>query len=142
MERKYTTAQRLQQLMNERNLKQIDILNLAIPYCNKYNVKLGRNNISQYLSGKIIPNQFKLTVLAEALNTNEVWLMGFDVPNVPKDELDIYLEKEKEMNLLRSVLKRKGFLNDDEELSEDDFNRLIDFAKANKPFIIQNKDKK
>lgn len=41
---------------------------------------MGRNDISQYVSGKVEPSQWKLTILAKALNVSEVWLMGYDVP--------------------------------------------------------------
>ena len=75
-----TTAERLKTLMRLRNIKQIDIVNLAKPFCDKYGIKLGRNDISQYVSGKVVPNQHKLTLLALALNVSEVWLMGYNAP--------------------------------------------------------------
>ena len=78
--RRSNTAERLRQLMIERNLKQIDIVNLAQPFCKQYDVKLGRNDISQYLAGKVEPGQHKLYILGKALNVSEAWLMGFDVP--------------------------------------------------------------
>lgn len=46
--------------------------------------------ISKYLSGNAIARQRKLTTLADALNVNEVWLMGYDVSmdrNLKTDEL-------------------------------------------------------
>lgn len=74
------TSNRLKKLMNERNLKQIDILRLTVPYCEKFGVKMNKSDISQYVSGKVEPNQNKLFVLGNALNVNEAWLMGYDVP--------------------------------------------------------------
>lgn len=74
------TQKRLLQSMEEQNIRQVDILNLAKPYCEKYNIKLNKSDLSQYISGKTEPNQDKLYVLAKALNVNEAWLMGFDVP--------------------------------------------------------------
>lgn len=74
------TSERLKLLMNERGLKQVDIIEMSRPYCNKYNVKLGRNDLSQYVSGKVEPGQKKLSVLSSALNVSEAWLMGYDVP--------------------------------------------------------------
>lgn len=74
------TSDRLKEIMAKNGLRQIDILNKAIPFCKKYNVKLGRNDLSQYISGKVEPSQKKLTVLAETLEVNEAWLMGYDVP--------------------------------------------------------------
>ena len=80
MSEKLTTSDRLKQIMNERNLKQVDILSRCEPYCIKYNVKLNKNDLSQYISGKVVPGQDKLTILSMALNVNEVWLMGYNVP--------------------------------------------------------------
>ena len=75
-----TTAERLQEAMNIRGLKQVDVLKLAEPYCRAYGVNLGKTALTQYVSGKIIPRQDKLTVLGLALDVSEVWLMGYDVP--------------------------------------------------------------
>lgn len=80
-----STAQRLKQVMEERNLKQIDILNLSLPICAKYNIKMNKSDISQYVSGKVEPSQEKLVVLGMALNVAESWLMGFDVTMERKD---------------------------------------------------------
>ena len=77
---KETTAKRLKTIMDLRNLRQVDILNAAKPFCNKYGIKLERNDLSQYVSGKVVPGQDKLTILGLALNVSEAWLMGFDVP--------------------------------------------------------------
>ena len=79
--------------MAERNLKQIDIINLAKPFCDLHNVKLNKNDLSQYVSGKVEPGQNKLYILALALNVNEAWLMGFDVSP------DRKLADKKEINL-------------------------------------------
>lgn len=81
-----TTADRLKQIMNERGLKQVEILEACKPYCEKYGVKLAKNDLSQYISGKVQPGQDKLSILGLALNVNEVWLMGYNVPP-GKDEL-------------------------------------------------------
>ena len=75
-----TTSDRLKQIMNERGLKQVDILEACKPYCEKYGVKLAKNDLSQYISGKVQPGQDKLTILGHALKVNEVWLMGYNVP--------------------------------------------------------------
>lgn len=80
-----STADRLRQIMEERNLKQVDILNLSLPICAKYDVKMNKSDISQYVSGKVEPSQEKLVVLGMALNVTESWLMGFDVSSERKD---------------------------------------------------------
>ena len=78
--KKHNTSDRLREIMSERNLRQVDILNMTLPYCKKYEVKMNKSDISQYVSGKVEPNQDKLAVLGMALNLNEAWLMGYDVP--------------------------------------------------------------
>lgn len=77
---KENTALRLRQLMRDRDLRQVDILNLTKPYCEKYDAKMNKSNLSQYVSGTVEPNQEKLALLGMALNVNEAWLMGYDVP--------------------------------------------------------------
>ena len=78
--KKENTSIRLKQIMDNRNLKQVDILDMTKPYCVKCDVKMNKSDISQYVSGKVEPNQEKLFILAKALGVNEAWLMGFDVP--------------------------------------------------------------
>lgn len=78
--KKENTATRLKQIMSDENLRQVDILAKTMPYCKKYDVKMNKSDLSQYCSGKTEPNQDKLFVLSLALNVNEAWLMGFNVP--------------------------------------------------------------
>ncbi|MEE0095599.1 MAG: transcriptional regulator [Oscillospiraceae bacterium] len=80
------TATRLKQIMWERNLRQSDILKLAEPYCQKYRIKLGKSDLSQFVNGKVEPGQSKLTILGLALNVSEAWLMGYDVPRERESE--------------------------------------------------------
>ncbi len=74
------TSERLNYLMETMHIKQIDILNKCEPFCKRYNVKMGRNDISQYVSGKVKPKQDKISILASALGVDEAWLIGYDVP--------------------------------------------------------------
>lgn len=78
--KKFTTSQRLKQIISERGIKQVEILEACKPFCEKYKVQLKKNDLSQYVSGKVEPKQDKLSILGMALNVNEVWLMGYDVP--------------------------------------------------------------
>lgn len=118
-----STADRLRQIMEERNLRQIDILNLALPICARYDVKMNKSDISQYVSGKVEPSQEKLVVLGMALNVTESWLMGFDVSSERKDtqiqaekDFDVFYrfsmlnERDKRIvsDMIDSMLSRKG----------------------------------
>lgn len=67
---KVSFKDRLQQAINENNIKPIDLANKT---------KLSKSLISGYLNGKYLARQDKLSILANALNVSEAWLMGYDV---------------------------------------------------------------
>lgn len=140
MEKKSNTSARLRELMQERGLKQVDILRYAKPYCKKYDTPLNRNDLSQYISGKIEPGQRKLMILAEAFNVSPAWLMGLDVPKEPSKIINAF-EGKSDLEIFKNILREKGFLKDNEELSEKDFDTLINFAIANKNFIMKDTKK-
>nr|DAR72310.1 MAG TPA: bifunctional HTH-domain containing protein/aminotransferase [Caudoviricetes sp.] len=122
---KITTADRLNQLLLERNLKQVDILELCKPYCKKYNVKLNKNDLSQYISNKYSPSQEKLTILSMALKVNEVWLMGYDVPSGIDALKNLEQNLSKEAELQNSIEQTYGkatleLINDFQKLDEVD----------------------
>ena len=84
-------------------MKQVDILEACKPYCERYGVQLKKNDLSQYVSGKVEPKQDKLSILGMALNVNEVWLMGYNVPAGRKE-----LEKlEQQLQNLKSAMEKK-----------------------------------
>lgn len=101
-----STAQRLKQIMEERNLKQIDILNLSLPICAKYDIKMNKSDISQYVSGKVEPSQEKLVVLGMALNVTESWLMGFDT-SPERKETQLQAEKDFDLFYRYSMLNER-----------------------------------
>ncbi len=108
-----TTSNRLKQIMTIRGLKQVDVLRSCEPYCKQYNVKMGSNDLSQYVNGKVQPKQDKLSILGMALNVNEAWLMGYDVP----------MNRETKEDKLIETIKNNVF-NDDEV---DQILNFIDF---------------
>lgn len=77
-----TFSNRLQKALNYSNMRQVDLVEKT---------KLDKTLINKYLSGIMKAKQDKLTILADALNVNEVWLMGYNVPmerNIDKIEID------------------------------------------------------
>ena len=70
MNMKQTTSERLNIILHERNLRQADVLEMIKPYCEKYNVRIPRNALSQYFTGKVVPKQDKLAILGMALNVS------------------------------------------------------------------------
>lgn len=111
---KTTTSDRLKQIMSDRNLKQIDIQKLCEPYCKQYDIRIGRNDLSHWVNGKHVPTQEKISILAMALDVNEAWLMGYDVPmerTRPQLDFEIFKNEPNEINIapiLTVILKRRG----------------------------------
>ena len=113
---KSTTSERLRQLMSERNLRQVDILNLSQKYQKELGIKMGKSALSQYISGKSVPDQNKLVLLGRTLGVSETWLMGYDVP---KERNDINADaKEQTIDLKATPAKRVAF--DGREFDEAD----------------------
>ena len=70
-EPKEKCSARLAKALAIRGMKQSEL-------CEK--TKIPKSAISQYLSGLFEPKQDRLYIIAQALNVDPVWLMGFDVP--------------------------------------------------------------
>ena len=66
-----TIANRIKIAMDKRCLKQSDLVRIT---------GIGKSSISTYLTGAYEPKQKNIYKLAKALNVNEAWLMGNDVP--------------------------------------------------------------
>ena len=112
---KENTAQRLAQIMNERNLRQVDILKQSEKFQKELGIKLGKSALSQYVSGKSIPDQDKLILLSKTLGVSEAWLMGYDTnesTDVKKESIDL------------SNLRDNIVLFDGKPLSDDDVNKI------------------
>lgn len=112
---KENTAQRLAQIMNERNLRQVDILKQSEKFQKELGIKLGKSALSQYVSGKSIPDQDKLVLLSKTLGVSETWLMGYDTnesTDVKKESIDL------------SNLRDNIVLFDGKPLSDDDVNKI------------------
>lgn len=102
---KNTTASRLQQIMSERNLKQVDVISLSKVHQKELGVKLGKSALSQYINGKSTPDQEKLVLLARTLGVSEAWLMGYDIPATQKPEPT-------EDATIDTILKNQQIIND------------------------------
>lgn len=73
-----TTAQRIKEALDIRNMKQTDLVEKT---------GIGKSSISTYISGEYNPKQKNLYKIAKALNVNEAWLMGLNVP-MERDEYE------------------------------------------------------
>ncbi|WP_086350274.1 helix-turn-helix domain-containing protein [Candidatus Enterococcus clewellii] len=80
--KKVSFAERLRQALNARNMKQITLSEKS---------GVSRSLISAYLKGNYEAKQDNVYFLAQALDVNEAWLMGFeDVPmdRSPEQQID------------------------------------------------------
>ncbi len=68
---KSSFSQRLREAMQIRNIKPTELSKIS---------GISKSSLSEYLKGKYEAKQTALYNLAKALNINEVWLMGEDVP--------------------------------------------------------------
>lgn len=133
---KQTTQQRLNQLMSERNLKQVDILNMSLPLQKETGIKMSKSHLSQYVNGKSSPDQHKLYLLAKTLNVSEAWLLGYDVPkedkknNIPSIET-IY-------NQLEKPRQEKVYNFAEQQLEEQNRGNVVRFPKKEKLPTIKN----
>ncbi len=78
-------ADRLKKTMNERGIKQVDLIRSA----QKQGVKLGKSHISQYVSGKTIPRADMVHFLAGALQVDPDWLNGITPEQETEGETDM-----------------------------------------------------
>lgn len=91
---------RLNKAMEIRKLKAIDLSLLT---------KISKSLISQYKNGYCEPKQDNFYLIANALNVDYAWLMGYDVP----------LERETEYHLkMREKIKEKLIIATDEQLNK------------------------
>lgn len=62
---------RIKEALDKREITQTELAEKA---------HIDKGQLSSYISGKYKPRQNNIDALATALNVNEAWLMGFDVP--------------------------------------------------------------
>lgn len=81
-----TTTERLNEYMEITGEKQVEMLEKIKPVAKRCEEKFNKSHLSNYLSGRFTPKQNKIYVIAEGLNIDPAWLMGYDVPMRPKKE--------------------------------------------------------
>lgn len=81
-ERTSTLAERLSFALKHKKIKQVDL-------CNRLNITKGA--MCHYIKGDYEPRQDRIDDIARALNVNEAWLMGYDVP-MERFDLQLFAE--------------------------------------------------
>lgn len=117
-----TFANRLQKALDNLNMKQVDLVEKT---------GLDKTLINKYLAGIMKAKQDKLSILSNALNVNEVWLMGYDVPMEKNIKLDKFGNPVVTLNVLGTV--KAGY---DGIIQEE----IIDKIEVSQEFINSNKE--
>lgn len=86
------TARRLQQAMRDINISAQDLSNKS---------GVAKASISQYVNGSHKPSNISSGKMANVLNVNPLWLMGFDVPM--KENIETTTTKSVTINVLGRV---------------------------------------
>ena len=111
-------AERIKEGMEIRNLKQADLVEMT---------GISKGALSSYISGHYLPKQNNIFLISKALNVNESWLMGNDVPmerlsnifdsksNIKYNNSDLRLQKI--IDCYNGMTERgKDFLTDQAEI--------------------------
>ncbi|HEM5490751.1 TPA: helix-turn-helix domain-containing protein [Streptococcus suis] len=120
--RQQSTAERLKIIMQERNLKQVDVIEKSKPFQEQLGIKLGKSALSQYVNGIQSPDQHKLTLLSLTLDVSEAWLMGYDVPR--EREIKNSPTKGPIPTIDLSNLRERVVLFDGKPLSDEDVEKI------------------
>ena len=115
---KETFADRLKYAMEKGGKKQVDLIRLA----EEQGVKLGKSQVSQYVSGKTVPRADILRFLADALDVEADWLGGRE----PADVQDAFQEKNDAPE--RDAPVRKN----DSTVGGENMQKLREFKKSTK----------
>lgn len=83
---------RLNQAMRIRNMRQVDLVNKTKDVMRQHIENYRGNGIdktllSKYINGAANAGNDNLFILAEALDVNEAWLLGYDVPMERQEDI-------------------------------------------------------
>lgn len=109
-----TFQKRLEKALIIRNMKPVEL---------HEKTGISESLLSKYLSNNAVARQKKLTLIADALDVNEVWLMGYDVP----------MEKETSTNNNFRYANHNGINTDGLNKDEiEEINRFVEFIRNKK----------
>ena len=94
---------RIKKALSIRSMKQSEL-------CQK--TKIPKSALSEYISGAYEPKQDRLFLMAQALDVDPVWLMGFDVPmekenKIPPSEPSLTEGEKLMLELFRKIPEDK-----------------------------------
>ena len=90
---------RLSEALARRGWKAVDLVRTA---------DIPKGAVSYYLAGKSTPKNDRLYIIAKALDVNEAWLLGFDVPMARTDDQK---KNDQLVQLVARLRSDEGFYN-------------------------------
>ena len=113
-------GERLKFILEDKNITQIEL--------SKY-LNLTQQAVNRWCQNITQPDIPTIIKIADCLNVSTDFLLGNDV-KISKEE-----EELKEKLLLKKALVKAGYMNDDEDLTDEELERLMKFVITNKDFI-------
>lgn len=98
-------------------------------------VGVNQSTISRWETNDMTPSIDNVEEVAKVLNIELPDLLIKDLSNPNSEPLTT-----KKENDFKRIFKDKGLLDDNDNLTEEDAKKLIDFAIANKDFIIKKRE--
>lgn len=96
-------------------------------------LNISASTIGMYEQNRREPDNDTLKKIASYFKVSTDYLLD-------NENLDIRKEEEmKEKELLKEVLKKYGFMNDNEDLTDEELKKLMEFVKTNKKYIKEVK---
>lgn len=103
------TAKRLSDAMNKKHIKAAELAERS---------GVSKGSISQYLNGRNRPTNINAGKMAEVLNVDAMWLMGFEVSNTSSIKADYYVDTKVGKVLIEA-----------NKMDDEDLNHLLVYAQ-------------
>lgn len=121
---KESCANRIKQGLSIRGMTQQEL-------CTKTGIK--KSAMSQYCRGAFEPKQDKVALIAAALNVDEAWLMGYDVP-MERHSITVDASSPADKSTLQAA-----FWGGDKDLSQEDMDAMWNDVERFAAFLAEQK---
>lgn len=111
---------RLKSLLENKNISQKEFAD---------KLEITEATLSRYINNLIVPKIEVVYEMANLLDVSVDFLIGNERTMSETEELAI----------LRKILQKSGFMENDEDLTDEELDRLMKFVNANKEFLKNDK---
>ena len=101
-------------------------------------ININQTTIARWEDENRMPTIEKAIEVSEFLNIPLDILIGQDLRIKSEKNLEMpKLTQEAKVTIVKDFFKEKGLLNDDEDISDETLDEIINFAKANKQYLVK-----